>query len=573
MANYIFGVVGNRNLLTESSILEVFPEAFFYSHGDGFFFRVSAGGSSGEGFSKGVKVDKKNKEVVFCNGEKDRRLHGFVDGAYIEQSLDGDVVKISADKFGIFPVFYSRSNGFFVASDSIMLICYIRKMCGMSNRIDEEEFSSRSWMNAVTYSLVSEYTPVKEVFYLLPGHSISVFNSDHEVSYKVEKEINLIPDLASGNYVYSDLLEREAKDFLGIIEGLSRNVNLSLSVSGGIDSRALICAAEKINNKQDESKESRKVAINCKKNDTPDYGVVESISKKYSIPLNEKNIDIENLDLESKVYRIDKVSQWAMANIGCYDPLYATGRYYRSTKNISLGGHGAAAFKGSYGWRPVESIGKSSLPDSVYRKFQRQVEKSLPSIAASEVCNFSSEVHWLYYRNPLHGSRFMISSLVALRPLMMQSLMGVAYSFHHEGKRLNKYKISKDLLLKINSKLAMEPYDKVSKNISQDYAERAKKEIGGDEYSYEVYSVIGRPEDIKSGPLRGAKEVAHSYGFYGDDFYSTLASNLELLKIAAVDNGVIEAFDELLSNVSNGSLKDYTRGAALGKILTLMLAK
>lgn len=572
MANYIFGVVENRGILSESSILETFPEAFFYSLGNGFFFRVSAGGSNDEGFSKGVKVDKKNKEVVFCNGGEDKRLHNFVDGAYIEQNIDGGAVKISADKFGIFPVFYSKSNGLFVASDSIMLICYIRKMCGMSNSIDEDEFSSRSWMNAVTYSLVSEYTPVEEVFYLLPGHSVSVLYADQEMSLEVRKEISLIPDFATDDVVYSDLLESEAKDFLGIIEGLSRNVSLSLSVSGGIDSRALICAAEKINNKQD-GEGGHKVSINCKKNDTPDYDVVESISKKYSIPLNEKNIDIENLDLESKVYRIDKVSQWAMANVGCYDPLYATGRYYKSTKNISLGGHGAAAFKGSYGWRPVESIGKSSLPESVYIKFQKQVAKSLPSIATSEVFNFSSEVHWLYYRNPLHGSRFMISSLVALRPLMMQSLMSVAYSFHHEGKKLNKYKISKDLLLKINSKLALEPYDKGSKNISQDYAERAKKEIGGDEYSYKVYSVIGRPEDIKSGPLRGAMEVAHFYGFYGDDFYSTFASNLEFLKSAAVGNGVVEAFEDLVANVNNISLKGYTRGAALGKVLSLMLTK
>ncbi|WP_193086003.1 hypothetical protein [Halomonas sp. FME65] len=513
-------------------------------------------------FAKGVKVDHDKNTVYFCSGGVEGVPHEFCDGAYLEQTYDGFNFSLSNDKFGLYTFLYFKGDDFFVSSDSLMMICHLKRLAGYGNKPNVAEFKSRGWLNAITYSLLSEETPIEDVFYLLPGHVVEFGVESGKVFFNLSRKSCFYGESSLDDY--TDIVRREAEKFLGLLEGLNSNMILDLAVSGGADSRALIGAAEKINRKL---LEDDKIKIRCNAKSKSDFEIVESLSAKYSIPLNEPL----PTELVSKTSYIDKVSQWALTCIGCYDPLYASGSYVKYTNRILIGGHAAGVFKGAYGWRPIEQVGKKNLESEIYQVFQDQLAKVKNKIVDERHVDFSSELYYLNFRSSFHSSRFLGSSLVSLRPLMIGPFVELAYKGREKSREYNPQCILKDFLLLINADVACEKYDSYKKSISFEYKKNALEKLGGEIDEYTRYNVCGRPENIVSGAVSGALSVANTYGFIGNDFYNVLERSQGHIESVAKLFGIDQTVKSLLLIVFDDNHEQSRRDAALGKLFVLSL--
>lgn len=523
-------------------------------------FVFSKGVQSGtSGFLKGVAIDHDERSIIFHDGFGFNNYEALnrSEGCFISLQRRNDYLKVHGDKFGLMPKLYTVFEfGGGAVSDSFFMLMALRRFLNIDADFHDESFNSRSWFNAITYQLLSKDTVCKQIKYL-PANSCVYFHKNNLIVEQQDASLNFLINQKSS---YKELVLKAASQIYGLMSGLAGidESYLSLSASGGLDSRILLCAYSKM--KKDKSLVG--FGVNSKKNLTKDFDIACNISESIGVNFNSR-------PASRKSTKINGIFEWLIFCCGIYDPLYSSGSYLEKDSLIRLGGHGGELFKGNYGWRKCSSIGLSSLDSGLYDLFNREIKKGVKSLGLDDESSFSSEFHYLGYRNPLHGSRFLQSTLLGFRPLVNESLIRVAYNCFDIQCR-DKNKISQDLAILLDPLIAIEPYDDIRKQISPSYACERMSYFGGlGEVS--KYSVFGHPADIKSGPIHGALKLARSF-FEKNN----IPSNKNDLKVFLSDflfaNEVVdrEVKDRILNAILDSS-SSYKSDAATGKAFSLFL--
>ena len=451
-------------------------------------------------FLKGVAVDHHDKKVVFHDGFGFVSENGLKDaeGCFLSIMKDNDVLQIFSDKFGVMPKLYtSFPCGGGAVSDSLFMLLSVRRILGFLTSLNNESFVSRSWFNSITYQLISTNTVCQQIKYL-PANGVICF---YKGVLNLEVKPASLSYLLDKKEVYKKSLIDAASQIYGLVSGLAdlNDSYLSLSASGGLDSRVLLCAYSRFKR----SFPANDIGVNCKDNGTNDYKIAGDIASKVGVDFNYYS------GVPKSRKKVEKMVEWLSFCCGTYDPLYSSGFYSENSSLIRLGGHGGELFKGNYGWRKCSEIGKSKLDVSLYDLFYSEIKLGICSLGLDDQSKISSEFHYLGFRNPIHGGRFLQSTLLGLRPLVNELLVKIAYSCFEEEER-DVYKISRDLAILLDPLVAIMPYDKDVKNIDALYACDRISFFGG-LGDVEKYYIEGHPSVVKSGAMLGAIKLARDF--------------------------------------------------------------
>ncbi|PNA96480.1 hypothetical protein C1X73_16325 [Pseudomonas sp. FW305-130] len=299
-----------------------------------------------------------------------------------------------------------------------------------------------------------------------------------------------------------------------------------------------------------------------------DLEVVKILSQKFSFAYNSR----ENF-ISVKTTPVDQLSTYVLLSCGIYDSIYCPKRVPAKNFPIPLTGHGAELYKGNYGLKSIDAIADNCPINKDL--FSLEIGRGQEKL---HVQSSSGEIHYLGYRNALHGARSTIFSLYAIRPLMQKSLAEHFMLPDTEVSLAQRKNIVHDLLILLSPELAAVEFDKPEKNVSEDYINSRLTELGGPISDEELieFTVIGMPQES------GHAICSFFHKMTADDGYTGNldSSNLKRLVHLSSTHGHSELEAELRYwNDHIGEIDDSPRkeshNIAIGKILatSILLGK
>lgn len=563
MSNYLIASIP-KNCSYRSKMLEFtkffVDEVSTFLYGDLEFFVFSK--YSGEAYGnylKGIAINHEKERILFHDGfnllnEYTEELKA-AEGCFITIVKNHEDLNIFSDKFGVMPKLYTKfSQGGGAVSDSIFLLLKLRHFLNETCDINENNFISRSWFNAITYQQINTETICNQVRYL-PTNGLIKFRKHSYDMEVVDADLNYLIDNQSMSY--KEGIKAAAHQICGVLSGISKvpGAIQNLSASGGLDSRVLMCAFSYIKKRGYEGS----FRVGCRDNGSGDFELASNVVEKIKLPFNYH----DGVPRDRK--RVDKLTEWLSFCCGIYDPLYTAGSYVESDSVLHLGGHGGGLFKGAYGWREIDSIGKSILDDNLYEKFNASLKQGVKSLGLDEYSSIASEFHYLGYRNALHGGRILQSTVLGVRPLVNEKLTLLAHSYF-KGK--DPYQISHDLAILLDSDIAVMPYDHPSKGIIEETLQE-RKDFFGPLAEIAPYSVLGHPAALRSGALVGAVRLVNNF-LEEHNIPKDYDKLKGFLKEFLMDSGIIDiSTSERLIETMLDEKSEYKSNASAGKVLSL----
>lgn len=558
MSNYAY-LITSKNQQLPSSFVKKFNSlnVKISHHKDWtiYFFSNAAQSCQYEfGYFKGYYIDHDNERVGFSQLKS--MYKGYYEGCFIniEETLNEDVFNIHNDVFGLMPLLYSIEDNIIMASDSFYFLKKIRESLGLSLTFDYASFVSRLSINAITSHPLSSSTFAEEIKYALPGSIIKVSLKSimkAEVIHKGAKNIFKLQE----NIGYEDSIRQAAHQLCGSLGGIIESGVLpcNIDLTGGLDSRLVLSGATPF-------LDSEHISIGSQVRSKNDYTVAKEICQTFGLKLNKK-------DTSQKI-KINAGAMWIASNAGFTDTLYTCKSQRVDDIRFNVGGHGAEIFKGNYGWRKINEIGKNIKNEEIYRYMQAELRKGLEEFGINYEDDIGSEWHYLAFRNAIHGSRGTQVSNYYLRPLMMKSLV---HNMKVE-KKTNKYKINpvSDMLIYINPELAKISFDDKRKNITQDDLDRISKTIGKYNTRSVCYTVDTRINLASNGYILELLDMAKEDGFseqISSDNFGLYINNTVLPK----DDLLKYSVNYLLEYALDPNKPKISRDMAISKILSLNL--
>lgn len=422
-----------------------------------------------------------------------------VEGCYIAAEWNSRRAHVSNDLFGMCSLFSFSEDTCVAFSDSIFLLSRLRKALNFPVTLNKPAAHARTWGNAMAGQMISQDTLVQEITLLPPGVKASV-----QLEGSLRLTLSTVPlaeEFAPGDAsTYSESLKESARSFVSLIDALAGTgfEALKLSVSGGLDSRVCMAAALL-------SPNARQAAVlNCinkSKQHSVDYEVVSELSERFHFSLGSR---VPEVPAKPRTRSIkDNLGFWFIASSGAYDFMVAPSYYSVASDSFTVGGHGAEAIKGNYGWRSIGTIADKILDPSLSDAFRQQAEQGISSLGIAPDSAVGSEWHYLAYRNAIHSGRISTVSMAGFRPFQMRKLVGLAHSslnpFPLPGK--GKPSIVNDLLIAMHPEVAGHRYDDPHKNMPSDFIQGRLKAIGGplSEGDITEFKVFGEAAAVSSG--------------------------------------------------------------------------
>ncbi|KZL25128.1 hypothetical protein PsAD37_02314 [Pseudovibrio sp. Ad37] len=481
-------------------------------------------------------------------------------GCYLQIQSNKLKTIISSDVFAQVSRFYFSSEGICAVSDSLAVLAELRRAVGIACKPNIEALLARSWINGITQQQTSHQTIVQDIVMALPGEVLKVRKL---YSPKMSSER---ATWAIANSDYEDTLRNAAQNMIGFIWGIHQHESLSstFNLSGGLDSRTVLAAAIHLHDKKSE--------IDIKSNiDRPnDFAIAKQICNKFNLSLN-NNFSVYEGDNE----KVERLANWYLCNAGTYDPLHSPAAIKSSGLKFEFGGHGAELYKGNYGWRSVNQIGKK-LQSHIYEAFLSQSQTGLMRGGINAMHEYGSEWHYLFYRNSIHAGRSTMTSLHAARPLLNKNLVSLTYSpinpWQAPGK--GQWSIVNDILVYLSPTLAVLPFDDERKNMSNEQVTSRHNHLGSLR-KIEPYKIVGQPKKFAGKPLPCFLQLASQKGFSGGLQEEKLA---RLCRLDMVPSELQEHFSHLLIEAEKKfhSPEEYKAASkapsvAVGKLLSMHL--
>lgn len=482
MANYLYVVASPANVdllvpmfrSAETSRAEINP---LWS-----VLYVSAGGllsSTADAF-KGWPVDYASGRLVFPSADVTQwpRAHDHAEGSFFRAEHHGSSLSVTADEFSVSPMLHTSEARLFAASDSLFVLSRVRRVLGFPTAPVPTAAAGRRWTNSMGHQQFGPQSICTGIEYAFPG---TVVTFDLVARSAVVEHAQLPETLLEGIDSHPAAVEESARRMVQLFRALSETgVTVNAAVSGGMDSRVVLAAALAADIGDN-------LAVGCQDNGSPDLEIASRLSARFRFPLNKGR-----RELQGKSRANDQLAYWAVSSMGLYDALYAP----RKLREVELpvfqvGGHGAEAAKGNYGWRPISGIG---MPEAA----KSEVRAALALIGADPESPTASEWHFLMYRNAIHSSRGAASSEYAARPAVQKPAIGLSRSPECDFLQPtgNEPNVVQDVLISLNPDLALADFDKPRKNMNFGHVLDRHRRNGGtlDLGSIPSLEVEGRPE-------------------------------------------------------------------------------
>lgn len=511
----------------------------------------------------GYAIDHENSLITFnpydieYNGEKS------YEGAFVRLNInkkDGcDELSVGFDHFGLQNVVYTKEPDFFCASDSLTFIANVRKVLGFDNNIDDEVFLSRCYfINAITAQPINAKLMVKNCFYLRPSESLFIRLGDDGFNFECLKNNFFTNDFPS----YKDGLRAGVSQICGVLSGLlkEQKINLSVDLSGGMDSRLILGLVMRA------SDNNQEFNVSSDKKQVKDFGIASDIAERYELKLNSKPFQ--------KRVKNNPLALFYSGNLGFYDPPYIPASHGVSNDpqevSFKLGGFSAELYKGNYGFRSLNSIGSSVLDEKQHAALLSELNSGLMDMSFDYESSFASEFHYLLYRNPVHSGRAGLNSFYSLRPLNNRLLVSLSYSLFNNffPPKKGGWNMVKDMMVLADPELASLPYDAPAKNITKDEARTRFEYFGG--FSFSPYSVHKFGNVIPSGQLEISKKWAEKAGFSGKMDSNSVGFLIDNAPVPEHLYDYVREIKESVINIEDGVGRSHSKSSmAVGKILGL----
>ena len=520
------------------------------------------------GVFKGYAIDHDRQELIYSGSGSSLNVNRALPGCYIRLQKNLDDLVVGNDLFAQLPMIYFSEAGVVAISDSVFVLTELRREFGLKNRINEDAALSRAWIHGMGAQLMGTSTLIDGISYCTPGSKIRIRGDGEHVSAHVEKI--LMPEFFS-DYVtdYRETLIKGAKRIAAVVATMPTisESHTTVQVSGGIDSRIGLASALMQPNHE-------VFSFTTNKAHAEDYAAAYPLAEKFKFTWGAQK-SIAHSPRE-------QIPSWMLSSAGLCDLLAApVGTPLEPT--FTIGGNGAEVYKGLFRWRPISAM----IPDRVghvagiqRRKEQlelpsflhgnqflvkhlkklilrikakvgadiseavyRECAQGLQSVGVSAENPWASEWHYLCFKNAIDSGRFTMSSLLDVRPLLQEELVGLAYS------KLNPYpapvdgspSVVTDMLIALNPELAAMPFDDPMKNMTKEYVLGRSKYLSRIE-KIEPYAVVGHPTGVNSGTPGFFMKLVGERGFAGN-FTHDAIKKLALAGFESIPASIRHAYE------------------------------
>lgn len=427
-------------------------------------------------------------------GSLDALLRFKGEGCFVRISWNAKELLVERDLFGVCPALYTAAEDLVAVSDSPFALAKLRSDLGLSRTLDWRSAVARSWTNSMGGQLLSSRTIVREIRYMPFNVTLRVALTELIASELPDSVHSAFPQRAGS---YREQLAEAAVQLASVIATLASAApaGIRMSLSGGLDSRVCLAAGLLSPGMREQMEFSSANRTEAQKRD---YAVVRALAEKRRFKLGHRgNVDPRPSD------RPRGLPLWLVANVGMYDYVVLPGKWEAHDVPVAIGGHGAEVYKGNYGWRRIRSIA-GLIPDKlVANAFFDEAADALVSLGVDALDPHGSEWHYLAYRNAIHGGRFVQSSMLGARPLMMAQMVSLSRSPDNPFPAPKKYEpsIVSDLLICMDKTLAEMPFDDSKKGMSAEYVRTRAAELTPVTAADIVpYAVVGTAADAQKGP-------------------------------------------------------------------------
>lgn len=568
MATYAIVFYKSKHEASLSSFFSFFSdEVVRFDVGGGRCAVFSRGVNSGldfdNGFFKGYLVNHEKKIIRIDElGGPVLESPGLHEGCYLNFLKKEEGFLVENDYFGQMLRYYFNTGEVACISDSVSFLVSLRRSLGIRNNLNTAVVNSRSWLNSISYQQVGPESVVNEIYYT-PPHAALLGGANL-------KEVFLRPVSYGSEYFKGEAIEYESAivksageiastlNSIGSVDGL----NVSIDLSGGVDSRVCLAAAlasPSLNGR---------FSVNSVLRLSDDYKVAKKISSHYGLPLNVGYGSGERIK--------DAFLYWFSFNAGIYDPLYCPASESLSGK-ASVGGHGGAVYKGAYKWRSAKSIYRSmkNVDRLVKDSFFLKMQQGLESIGSNCSEAFSSELLHLLYRNPIHSGRFVMGGGASFRPLMNKRLCLLSQNISRSSSfdRKSGNNISRDILIALNSELAAFDFSSPEKNISSGYIKSFSSSLSDNSLKVDVSRYLMDGDLVKPfGILKGAKKILKKSGFSGSLFSEEIDEIvLSLHEQSSLEFGALADLYKKSTEAESSAFASSKINAIKGKYLSFLL--
>lgn len=510
---------------------------------------------------KGYSIDYNRKFVNFTSENASQDLkEGSLEGCYLFIEQSEIKITISNDCFSQLPLLFFASLECFACSDSLYVLYMLRKALNLSVDKDFKAIKSRSWVNSITNQLLSNKTPISSIKYLPPNNFLEVKILEEKPYTKIKKSISFSTKNSSS---YVSVVREAAINIRSLLASYLEIYPISLSLSGGLDSRVILASVI-------ESKYFNNLQIGTNESLESDFNIVKELSNQFGFKFNSR----ENY-LLAKNKKIDRLSTYILVSCGIYDSIYCPASIPIKNLPIPVTGHGAELFKGNYGLRSIEKVAQDCTVNQDF--FREELIEGNDKLNLEIMPELSSELHYLGYRNSLHGARVTIFSLYALRPLMNKLL--VNYFNDSENIKIEERKnIINDLLILLSPDLAKNNFDSVKKNLGQEYINSRLSLLGGEVKENECfkYKFIGEPKYEGHSISSFFLNLVKNQGYTGDMDFVSLKPMIDKVTLEVDPNyrSDIEYWAELIKPLEGSyASKTEKHNIAIGKLLSMHVYK
>ncbi|MDO5031282.1 hypothetical protein [Corynebacterium sp.] len=521
-----------------------------------FYYSTSQTFSGGRLF-QGYAIDHERQAIIFSGAKNSQlpRPSTPIDGSYFTAELSDSQATFGADLNGYVPMCWFNSRSVTAISDSYLSLVNLRTALGLPCSINPETVAGRMWMNSMAYQQLGTKTFCKEVSICTPGTTLSF---SYETRMLHELPANLPKQYETAIESHADAIHQAAARMIGVIKGYAESGGLvSLSLSGGMDSRACLAAALRAGI-------GDSLFVGSKDNGRADYPIARELAERFGFQLNRSS-----RVLQGTLAPRDPLTTWSAMSLGLYDALYASDKFRRLDRPVfAVGGQGAEISKGNYGWRQLTKI---NMP----RQALAQASEGLTRIGVDKDDKWGSEWHYLAFRNAIHGGRGLLNSDYISRPAAQVPIIGLSRSELNEfpAPRKGQYNVIGDLLVCLNPQLALHRFDSHAKDFTPERLERRLKAIGGPIAESEIpdYSSIGSATP-SAGILKSHVSCAENLGFAGGANGATLwpfaeRSIKEFREL--IDPDVISLAKQIPANDRTAISSQSKEGTALSKLVAL----
>lgn len=553
------------------------------------------------GVFKGYAIDHDREELIYSGSGATPNVNRALPGCYIRLQKDLDDLVVGNDLFAQLPMLYFSEGAVVAISDSIFVLTELRREFGLKNRINEDAALSRAWIHGMGAQIMGTGTLIEGITYCTPGSKIRIKGRSEHVSANVEKI--LMPEFFSDHVTdYRDTLIKGTKRIAAVVATMPTisGSHTTVQVSGGIDSRIGLASALMQPNHE-------VFSFTTNKAHAEDYAAAYPLAEKFKFTWGaQKSIPHS---------RREQIPSWMLSSAGLCDLLAApVGTPLEPT--FTIGGNGAEVYKGLFRWRPISAMTpdrvghtgviqrrkeqlelpkflhgnqfltkhlrklilktKSKVGVDISEAAYRECAQGLQTVGVSAEHPWASEWHYLCFKNAIDSGRFTMASLLDVRPLLQEELVGLAYS------KLNPYpapvdgspSVVTDMLIALNPELAMMPFDDPMKNMTKAYVQDRSKYLGRVS-KVEPYAVVGHPTGVNSGTPRFFLKLVGERGFAGNFTHDSVKKHA-LAGYESIPTSIRHAYDFPRFLVEN-ELPEHITGVswvckAAGKLMAFSLA-